>query len=105
MRYSSANRRYYLPFDSMDISDNVELPASTMSQTNLKKLERLKYRVWTQQHSLVLQHYLQGRNIPIGGTMDLNELFKKAVLVTLCCNRTTVSPYKLSDIGITTYVK
>ncbi|KAJ4349501.1 uncharacterized protein N0V89_008117 [Didymosphaeria variabile] len=74
-----------------------------MSKTNSKKLERLRDRVWTQQNSLVLQRYLQGRNIPNGGTVELNELFKEAVLVTLSCDQMTVSPYKLSGIGITTF--
>ncbi|KAF2438149.1 hypothetical protein P171DRAFT_372094 [Karstenula rhodostoma CBS 690.94] len=52
---------------------------------------------------MLLQNYLQAKNLPLGGTVELNKLFKSAVLVTLCYDRTTASPNKLLALGIATF--
>ncbi|KAL5383010.1 hypothetical protein DPSP01_006274 [Paraphaeosphaeria sporulosa] len=75
-----------------------------MAKSNLPKLQRLRDITWTSQQSILLQHYLQARNLPIGGTVEMNKLFKSAVLVTLCYDRMTVRPDKLLASGIATYV-
>lgn len=76
-----------------------------MAKTSLQKLEKLRGCAWTQQQCLLLQSYLQAQNLPSGGTVELNRLFKKAVLVTLYCNRMSFVPYKPLDLGIATYVQ
>jgi hypothetical protein len=73
-----------------------------MAKSNLQKLQRLRECTWTLQQSIVLQHYLQARNLPMGGTVELNKLFKSAVLVTISCDRMTVTPHNLLGLGITT---
>ncbi|KAK3214940.1 hypothetical protein GRF29_19g1749588 [Pseudopithomyces chartarum] len=73
-----------------------------MAKTSLQKLEKLRGCAWTQQQCLLLQSYLQAQNLPSGGTVELNRLFKKAVLVTLYCNRMSFVPYKPLDLGIAT---
>ena len=75
-----------------------------MAKSNLKQLQRLREITWTSQQTLLLQHYLQARNLPLGGTVELNKLFKSAVLVTLRYDLTTARPEKFLALGIATYV-
>ena len=76
-----------------------------MGKSHRQMLEKLRDCASTQQQAPLLQNYLQSQNLPSKGTVKLNALFKKAVLVTLHCNRMSFAPYKPLDLGIATYVQ
>ncbi|KAF9729622.1 hypothetical protein PMIN01_12486 [Paraphaeosphaeria minitans] len=72
---------------------------------NLPKLQRLRDITWTSQQSRLLEHYLQAKALPLGGTAELNKLFKSTVLVTLCYDQTSVRSDKLLALGIAIFAR
>lgn len=83
-----------------------------MVKSNLQKLQRLRDIAWVLPQTTLLQHYLQARDLHSIKTVELNKLFKNAVLVTLRYDQTAVRPEsqttfrpeKLLALGIATYV-